>query len=639
VHLQFFEVRVKFSKLSPIILISLLTAMSTQAQASLTCEQVFHGVNVFENRMVTFELETPETGDVVPEISVEQFKRSLLSLMESISNREATVEITGLKDGNLVFETQGLSVAEMTGLEIKLKQNANFLATARGFFLGRLAAKAVVNLNFPNPKISLSKKTLPGPLSPDLEKTGTRATLSFSGKHSYLPFKLSLTALRKGWDPRFPLNTYKVVGSESPFGTKIENASNLIGLSLVGIGVDTMNEGKAIIEKPMENVKIWEFSGRVVEVKGTNVHGPDPVWKAKIQSADGSTSDVVLTDAIGLRVKIDSKSNRLVLSGKENESGLRRRHKSFAEFKAAHQRPVDAKYKSSLRETVEAQMQKLSVADQNKLQTWRQRMLAMLNGQADPLTGKLVPMLLREPIDRVRRPMKEILSESERPFVEETHRLLFDTESVRGYNAWLVDLSTQVVLDMQTAGRLTWGSREVQFRDIHWNYPFSEGKAGIPTMKMELQEVPLIAEQDLIHTIDKLAKHYGFDRNIAKLPDLKLQSGTSAVGTLEGVSLEESTPFFFLYSRNHVLFLDNYFKGKPHGQYPHIMQWLYLAERYSQPESNAFEANMIESLFDVQGYFMDDMVAGVTVTDFVGQRAPQNPDHVNNSLQLLFPVN
>jgi len=625
-----------------------LNLAGTLAYGAPSCKGLFADIKESSSkvsaaplRLTSFELESgslsssnqsKNPADLQKDIAAE-----LAKLFSFKGSESASLEIMALKDGNLMVIGRGLSPQNMARLEEKMKGHESLQRLLKQALMNHLDSKLTFKNDSSQPPLTLSKKSLPGPIAPDLATEGAKGVLLFSGKHAYQPFLRSLFALRSGWDVRFPLEAWQKVGLESPFGTAIENGSALVGLKITGIGVDTMNEGKAIIEKPMENVKIWEFSGTVVDIKNINQRGPDPVWSAKIKDDQGKVSEVVLTNALGVRVEKKSNTQNLALSGTEAKAAAERRQRNFADFKNRNQESLSPKFKMSLHDKVDQQLQTLPPEEAARFQSWRQRMLLLLSGQKDG-SNLAFPLLKRNGFDLYRRPMKEIQDETMRPIVEETHRLLFDTEGPNGYNKWLVDLATQVALDLHKAGQLRWGSRQSVTRDVNWNYPFAEGKHGIPMENFKLDNVPLITEQNLIQGIDKLAQHYGFDRNISQLPNLKLQAGTKAVGTLEGVSLEESTPFFFEYSRNHVLFLDNYFKGKPHGQYAHIMQWLYLAERYSQPNQNAFGVQILESLFRVQGYFMDDMVPGVTVTDFVTQRAPQNPDHVNNTLQLFFPV-
>ncbi|MES3036432.1 MAG: hypothetical protein V4736_00875 [Bdellovibrionota bacterium] len=550
-------------------------------------------------------------------------------------NRNGTIQLSRLKNGNIKIVTLGFARSEENLFELVLGSEKKSLDVLSNELM-----------QFPNSAIqfSVSGNKITGKLTPlenlgpemkTLTAIGIPNALSFTGKHSYLPFKFSLQAVRNGWDNRFPLNKWTRIGLESPFGTRVEDANNLIGLEIVGIAIDLKNEGKAVIEKPLENAKIFEFNGSVTEIIDINKNGPDPIWVATINSVKGEVKKINLTDAIGLRAKTSGIPKSISLSGTELIAANERRQRKFEEYRNIQKDPPSQKFKESFHDKIVRDVENLPPEQRLRVNQWRTNMLQTMSGNM----GKTqFEHLTRTPEDLARRPIKELSDESKRPFVEETHRLLFDTDSPDGYNQWLIDLATKAMIKKIKSNSLQWGQRVIETRDIHYNFPYAEGMHGIPTAHTKLENVPLLSEKDLLQAVDSLAKHYGFDKNLGSFPKLKLQPGTKSIGTLEGISLEESTPFFFEYSRNHILFLDNYFKRKPHGQYAHIMQWLYLAERYSHPSKNKFGASMLNSLFDIQAYFMDDMLAGVVVTDFVGQRAPQNPDHINNTLQLFFPV-
>lgn len=459
------------------------------------------------------------------------------------------------------------------------------------------------------------------------------APMVFQSKHAYPAFEQTLSVIRGGWDQRFPLSKFAPVGSENQFGTLIEGAQRLVGRTLTGIAVNV----KRVLSKPLDIATIQEFSGEVVSVENINKDGIDPVWSADIKTSQGPIK-VNLSEARGLRVTRTQGGADAALSGHEQEAMKSRRLEKEREFVAREAKPVPKELAATQSQRLRARIAKLTPKARAAFESLRARISAMLTGKPSADIPGGIKFLKRTTDDMAPRPLVKMKDESLRPLIEESQRMLYDTEGPYGFNNFLSDFAMEVFLDAQTKAPLKMGIRNVSFRDAHENYPFAEGMWGMTLENHEIKNIPLVTEADLVSVIDRRIHLYGFDAGIPKVPGLHFAPTSKYLATLEGLSLEDTTIFFKQYSMQNLLFQDTYFIGKPHGQYSHIFQWLYLAERLSHPEMNSLNANLLNPLMRVQPYFMDDFATGVRVTDFVGQRAPQNPDYINATLQLLFPV-
>ncbi|HWU41974.1 MAG TPA: hypothetical protein VN132_01010 [Bdellovibrio sp.] len=453
--------------------------------------------------------------------------------------------------------------------------------------------------------------------------------LVFEGKHAFPLFEKNLAMIRRSWDARFPLSYFKEIGLENDFGTLIEQGSRLVGLTISGISVKI----KRILAKPLETATIQEFFGRVLSVENINNGGMDPVWLAKIQTADGIL-EVNLSESRGLRV---AKSlTRDSFSGGEIEATKARREKSYADFVARESQSVPSNLRESQHERLQKRWDQLPAEIKLEFENLRERLVKVLSGQSILENSQGLRPLQRETYDKTMRPLAVLKDESYRPLVEEVQRLLYDTDSNYGFTRWMVDFALEVYLDLYDRGALQFQTKQISLRDPRENFPFAEGMHGMSRASMTLESMPITDESDLIAAIDRRIHLYGFDKDLSKVPNVQLVPGAKYLATLRGLSLEDTTIFFVKYSQHNLLFQDTYFIGKPHGQYSHIFQWLYLAERFSHPEQNSFHASLLPSLMTVQPYFMEDFPTGVRVTDFVGQRSPQNPDYVNAQLEVLF---
>jgi hypothetical protein len=608
--------------------LSLMTAfgmaLASPSLGADICYQLFDPTAREAQELFGFEVDTSKInpagssgrGRVSPRLS--EFARGLQEVPD------AQVLIQGLKDGNIAISIVGVASDAAARIRAQFEANTELTAQIKAAIVAE--PKTAWHLTFSSGRLQV--RTLVRRATPEVLKVESARVAHFTGKHSYLPFLNYIKSSRMNLDHEFPPGSWGAVGSETPFGTKLANTASLVGHEIAGVSIRMNNEGVSTIERPLDGVTVETFSGTVLSQKEVDIGGADPMVQGQIRFVDGSVRTISLTDVVGLRLR--GRTPPELNAATAEAAADNRRKASFEAFRRVHAEPMNPRFAESFRDHVIARLESVPPEMRSQVKAWRRQILEGIRTN---------PLMRREAYDRARRPMKKIKNEDVRPIVEETHRLLFDTESIYGFNAWLMDLATLVVIDAHETGTLRWGSRDIRLRDVHFNFPFGEGKNGIPMRDFRIDNVPLLSARDLLRTLDKLAIHYTFDRNISRVSGLKLQEGARAIGTLEGFSLEESTPAFLNYSRNHILFLDTYFKGKPHGQYAHIFQWLYLAERFSQSSQNAFGAPMSAAFFQhVQSYFMDDFVAGVTVTDFVGQRAPQNPDHVNNLLQWFFPV-
>ena len=553
-------------------------------------------------RLATFELETQALSSDVPRKKSESLEKSISGLLQKIP--ASSVSVSKLMNGHFVFSAIGLSVAELQKAILDLNQTQELEKYLSSFF--KYSRKK--EIRFGNAENSLAD--------------GQRV---FEGKHAFVPFESALQKLRSDWDRRFPLKDYQVVGLEGPFGTRIEDAERLVGLNLVGIGVTI----KRIISKPLDSASIEDFNGKVISITNTNLDGADPIWNAVVETAFGAVR-VNLTEARGLRVLKEPGIKSMELSGNEIEASKVRRADSIRKF-AELNRTLSPK--SSQKNERELLMGRLSRMPKNE-QVVLLEARAIVNAAFEKSQ-----LLKRTSFDKALRPLAKLKDESFRPMVEEVQRQLYDTDGVFGFKEWLKDFALEVYLDVYQTRGLKFGDRHATLRDAHANYPFAEGLHGLPLEKVTVSKIPLVTENDVVGVIDRRIQRYGYVDGIGKVSGVRLADGAKYLATLKGLSLEDTTVLFVEYSKKNLLFQDTYFIGKPHGQYSHVFQWLYLAERMSQPEQNIFDANMLKPLMKMQPYFMDDFATGVRVTDFVGQRAPQNPDYINNLLQLIFPLN
>lgn len=536
--------------------------------------------------------------------------RNIDGLRKAIEQRlrslpASSIEISPLADGNFVILAQNIASPKLQKYVANLSRDRSFEDLIKSYFK-----------DSKNHKLRLDLVQEPSTMAP---------LLIFEGKHAYPEFEKALHRARKEWDQTHSLKDYMVIGREHPFGTQIENAENLIGLNIVGIAVTI----KRIISKPLEKASIEEFAGTVTRIENINEGGADPVWKATLQTPQGE-KEINLTEAIGLRTRDGSGKSSSPLSGNEEAAARSRRQEAFLKFKRENFNSAKVSFTKDFHTKLMERVQRLPESAQERILGLREDILNSFSRGS---------VLQREAFDMAPRPLTKLKDENFRPMVEEVQRQLYDTESKAGFKQWLADFALEIYLDIHQTRGLQLSTRQVLIRDVRANYPFSEGLHGMPTEKLEVAHIPRVTEADVIRVIDRRISLYGFDEGLSKVPGIRLAKNAKYLATLDGFSLEDSTVVFVEYSKNNLLFQDTYFVGKPHGQYSHVFQWLYLAERMSQPKQNAFQANMLGPLMRVQPYFVDDFATGVRVTDFVGQRAPQNPDYVNNLVQLIFPLN
>jgi len=641
------------------------TAVAPIGVFAQSCESVFAGENISTDVKLHFSRERVSSNDFlltsaevdlelanpsvtftrdprpVSRAQVPELANLLGKIMVSVSrghdSGRVALSISPLANGNWMIVARGVSQEWTIQVADRIKAQTEMLRSL-AITLGHHAHSEVLALLDENGQVRVvvnETATLLN-LVPSSSVGRLQVNTSpfiFYGKHGYPAFEKTLAVVRGTWDQRFPLSDFAPVGSENRFGTLIEHAQRLAGRKLSGIAVNV----KRVLSKPLEVATIQEFSGEVLSVENTNSGGMDPVWFADIKTPQGILK-VNLTEARGLRVARTQASMDALLSGHEQEAARARRQAKEREFVVHEARPVPAALTQTQHQRLLKRLNKLNQQDRASLLALRERIYRMLSGSPESDTAGGIKFLKRTAEDKTPRPLMKLKEESLRPLIEEVQRMLYDTEGPYGFSNFISDFALEVFLDVMDLRPLPTGTRRVFLRDAHENYPFAEGMWGMSFEHHELKNFPVIEEEDLMPAIDRRIHLYGFDVGISNVPGLRFAPKSQYLATLQGLNLEETTLFFKQYSMQNLLFQDAYFTGKPHGQYSHIFQWLYLAERLSHPKMNSLHANLLNPLMRLQPYFMDDFATGVRVTDFVGQRAPQNPDYINATLQLLFPV-
>ena len=421
------------------------------------------------------------------------------------------------------------------------------------------------------------------------------------------------------------------MGLDHPFGTMIEDAQSLVGATVGGVWIRL----EGTIETPMKEAEISVFRGTVRSVRNTNRTGPDPVWVADVQMSGEPLRSVNLTEARGLRAERSTLAEGRIVSGGEPEARAQRRAGTSEDFGRLHGRDVPG-IPSSAR--IASRLARLPPAEKNTFAEYRRDFQALLTGRGG------VAFLQRTEADLVPRPLHQIFDEQYRPLVEEAQRMLYDTEGCHGFNQWLADFATEIALDLRDRDKLEWVSREANIVDVHANIPFAEGRLGegdtgvtIPTQRVRLDGVPRITQRDVYRQFDRRIHEYRFDRNLDKVGGLKTAPYAEKLAILEGTDLGTTTADFVNMTRHGILFVDAYFTHKPHGPNSHIIQWLYLADRASDGNANIFGQNVHDVFMSaLPRELTSEAPTGILLTDHVGQRAPQNPDYVNNALKLIF---
>ena len=421
------------------------------------------------------------------------------------------------------------------------------------------------------------------------------------------------------------------MGLDSPFGTMIVDARSLVGATVGGARIRL----EGTLGTPMKEAEISVFRGTVRSVRNTNCTGPDPVWVADVQLPCEHLRSVNLTEARGLRAERSTLAEGRIVSGGELEAHARRRAGSNEDFGRLHGRDATG-IPSSVR--IASRLARLPPAERNTFAEYRRDFQAILTGEGG------VAFLQRTETDLVPRPLHQIFDEQYRPLVEETQRMLYATEGRHGFNRWLVDLATEIALDLRDRDKLEWVSREANVVDVHANIPFAEGRlregdtgVTIPTRRVRLDGVPRITQRDVYRQFDRRISEHRFDRNLDKVGALKTAPYAEKLAILEGTDLPTTTADFVNLTRHGILFVDAYFTDKPHGSNSHIIQWLYLADRASDGNANIFGRNVHDVFMRVLPRELTaEGPTGILLTDHVGQRAPQNPDHINNALKLIF---
>ncbi|HEX4924477.1 MAG TPA: hypothetical protein VFV50_10340 [Bdellovibrionales bacterium] len=548
----------------------------------------------------------------------------------------ASLRLVSLTTGELVLTGLNLSASQLRKLETELISDREFFYKTISWFAMNPKAQIEMELSAqdrerPAQVFLRARAKTPVPLVASAGEALRTGPMSFEGKHGFPWFERTMFELRKKWQREFRSEDWAPVGIESQFGTILENAQKLVGHRVAFIGIKIQR----IISEPLKAATIHAIEGTVLEIRDIKDGGIDPVWEAKIKTREGQIITANLTDAIGLHVARSPGLRLEELTGREAYIREVRRKTAFLEFKQEYGRLSSG---PSARTSVRERMLQSPPELRERLGELRRRLISLFAGRGTPGIDPRIEFLNRQERDHALRPLAKLKNEKFRPLVEEIQRILYDTEGPHGFNRWFADFVIEICLDAQAAGRLHWGLRNPVLRDPHDNYPFAEGAHGIEATLLRLRELPQVFEIDMMKAIDRRIELYGYGKNLPNIPGLRIAPGSKYLTTLHGMNLKETTHFFVEYSKNNLLFQDTYFIGKPHGQYSHVFQWLYVAERLSQPDQNRFGRNMLEVLMEIQPYFMEDFPTSVRATDFVGQRAPQNPDHINNLLRLIFPV-
>lgn len=584
---------------------------------------------------------------IKPEKLEEQIKNLLAKHVAKeftfvVKNGESSPElrITSLSDGNFVITSVSMIRSGLETILARLNESKDFRPLLKAYFANRpnglisaVESGTKLESSF---AVRFSETSTPTKVDLDLPRAAGEIrpyALSFQDKHAFPVYEKALAETRASWDSRFPFSEWRAIGHETFFGTKFEKVEDLVGLEVVGISPQV----KRVLSKPLDSAAIEEFKGRIVSFTDMRKSGPDPIWAVQIQTAAGEQKTYNFTEAVGVRVRKGPQLAKRHLQGGELEAAQARRQAARDAYRNQYKAPITPELRVSSKERNEKELAKLGAAEKKQIANLRAKVETLFKGEGGA-DVPAVPFLKVSRDDVTPRPLATFKDENFRPLVEELQAMLYDVEGPYGFRNWMNDFVTELAIVKAKNGSLRPGVRKVSVKDPHDNFPFAEGKHGVSSLEIDMKGFPAFSEVEMISIINRRIRQYGFDRGVQNVKDLKFAPESDVLGTLHGMSLEETTHFFTEYSRNNLLFQDTYFIGKPHGQYSHVFQWLYLAERLSQPKMNTFKANMIEPFAKIQAYFQDDFATGVRVTDHVGQRAPQNPDYVNVMIRLMFPA-
>jgi Phytochelatin synthase len=446
----------------------------------------------------------------------------------------------------------------------------------------------------------------------------------FEGKDSFLDYEKASDKKRADLDGLYPLETHFPVGVEGAHQTLIQEPSKLLEKKI--IGVESTYVGT--YESPLISAHVEVYEGTVKKItnKGNSAY---PEYEALIVTPSGVERTVSLTHSRGLRVPKDSGVLANPFKGSEEAQEALRIKATREKFLKDHsvKALVPKAYVPSSKVVADG-LASLSAPEAKKILEFRQRLLETLH---DPKLEYLV----REEKDKAIRPIFKLQDESHRAMVEEAQRLMNDTTSKNGFNNWFADMVTEILVEKAKKGELSWSTKESTLADVHFNYPWAEGAHGLPFKNIKLVNYPVIKDADLISVLDKRLERSGFHEGFKDITlDVPMAAGTKHLAVLKGDNLDETTPLFRAYTRGNIQFLDDYFIGKPHGVYSHILQNLYMSERFIEPGMNDFGKNMYEPFLKMQTSLVDDAVGATRYNDYVGLRSPANPDHVNNMLKL-----
>lgn len=279
--------------------------------------------------------------------------------------------------------------------------------------------------------------------------------------------------------------------------------------------------------------------------------------------------------------------------------------------------------------------QVLSPVVGQRIQTYHNEVLRLLLGQPNKLHAGPVFDMQKGSFDFQKRALPPLKDPTKTELVQTVQDWLYDFEGPQGFARWLADLTTEVVMESHNSGTLSWGRKQVGHLELGKIVPYQHEYPA--PVAVTLERVALPDQMALHRVLDRRIQRFGFHVNAGKVfTEETTATGSQYIGILKDhPDFDVLTKNFLKYVKNHVLFLDRHFLNLPHGQYPHIFQWLYLADRFVARDG---EQRGTEEVFAAMDYMMRDGAVGEIVMDHPGQKNPSSPNYITQTAKMILPI-
>jgi hypothetical protein len=237
--------------------------------------------------------------------------------------------------------------------------------------------------------------------------------------------------------------------------------------------------------------------------------------------------------------------------------------------------------------------------------------------------------------DFEKRPIPVMKNPTKRLLIERIQDYLHDVEGNDGFAGWLAQLGAELFVEGYRSGALRIGNKCVRNLELSIIVPYQEIYPERVTV--QLRDIALVGRPALHRVLDRRIERFGFHENSTRLFRGHLAEGSRFIGILDDhPDFEILTRNYLRFVHGHVLFLDAHYRNEPHGQYPHILQWLYLAERFTKdaapgtvPMADVFAA------FDCM---IQDGAVVETIMDLPDRKNPTCPNYVTQAAKMILPI-